>query len=306
LKVIVTGHAGFIGKHLVKHLKDVEVVGIDRSTSDNDAVRGIRLDLLEMDERKLQPYGDYLNGADAVVHLAAYRPIIGSRRGDSFDENTRTNFTGTLNLLTMAKTFKIDRVIFASTKSVYGNRKGLIKEEDPARPETNYGKSKLLAEGLCREFGEAYGLCCSSLRIASVFGPGMPCNFVFAKFLNNALKGEDLVVHEHLSGYETLDLIYANDVTEAIERAVRVRHDCAFEVLNIGGKSPVNTLGLASEIVKATGSKSEIDTVRTEEMRHGFKLCTEKASKFLGWTPQYDIASAVKDLLPTWYCEHIR
>ncbi|MDH5363159.1 MAG: NAD(P)-dependent oxidoreductase [Aigarchaeota archaeon] len=306
MKVIVTGHAGFIGKHLVKHLRDVEVVGIDRSTSNDDAVKSIRLDLSEMDERKLEPHSDYLQGADAVVHIAAYRPVVGSRRGDSFDENTRTNVTGTLNVLTMAKTFKIDKVIFASTKSVYGNPKGLIKEEGPARPETNYGKSKLLAEGLCREFGEAYGLSCTSLRIASVFGPGMACNLVFAKFLNNALKGRDLVVHEHLSGYEYLDLIYVKDVTEAIQRSLHLRHDCVYEALNIGGKSPVSTLSLASEIVKATGSKSEIDTVRTQEMRHGFKLSTEKASKVLGWTPKYDIASAVKDLLPSWYCEHIR
>lgn len=306
MKVIVTGHAGFIGKHLVNHLRDVEVVGIDRSTSDDDAVRGIRLDLSEMDDRELEPHSDYLQGADAVVHLAAYRPVTGSRRGDSFDENMRTNVTGTLNVLMMAKTFKIDKVIFASTKAVYGNPKGLIKEEARARAETNYAKSKLLAEGLCREFGEAYGLSCTSLRIASVFGPGMACNLVFARFLNSALKGQDLVVHEHLSGYEYLDLIYAKDVTEAIEKALHLRHDRAFEVLNIGGKSPVNTLSLASEIVNAIGSKSEIDTVRTQEMRHGFKLSTRKASKILGWTPKYDIASAIRDFLPTWYCEHIR
>lgn len=304
MKIVVTGHTGFIGRHLVRHLKNDEIVGISRSASKSDVVKGIRLDISEMIESKLKPYRKLLEGTDVIIHLSAYRPIRSGRR-DSFTENLRVNVGGSLNVLMMAKRFEIGKLIFASTIAVYGRSKGPVTEEDPALPDTNYGKSKLIAEQLCKAFGEVYGIRCTSLRISSVFGPGMSCNLIFADFLNRALNGKVLVVHKHLTGYEPLDLIYVKDVVRAIEKALYRKQEKVFEVFNIGGGTAIDTYELASKIIKAVGSRSRIKVVKTREDRRGIKLSIERASKVLGWVPMYDVESAIKDLLPGWYCEGI-
>ncbi len=305
LKVCITGHTGFIGKYLMKHLEDIEVVGISRSASENDAVKSIELDITKIDEGKLELYRNSLEGTDAIIHLSAYRPVVRSKKKDSFVESMKLNVGGTLKTLKMTKKFKISKLIFASTKSVYGNFKGLVTEDAPTSPNTNYGKSKLLAEKLCKTFAEVYEIRCTSLRISSVFGPGMPCNLVFSIFLNTALNDETVFVHRHLSGYESLDLVYIKDAATAIEKALHKEQGRSFEVFNIGGRSPKNTFELATEIINTVGSKSRIEVIHTKERRKGVKLSIEKASTVLDWTPKYDIKSAIEDLLPRWYCENI-
>ena len=306
LRIIITGHTGFIGKHLLKHFKKkADIIGISRSSCENDAVESIRLDVSKINEEELELYRPLLEGADAIVHLSAYRPIVRSRRKDFFVDNIKVNVRGTLNVLMIAKRFKIDKFLLASSIKVYGDAKSFVSEEDPPLPNTNYGKSKLLAEKLCETFSKLYEIKCISLRISSVFGPGMSCNLVFAIFMNKALRGEPLIVHRHQTGYEFLDLIYVKDVVRAVEKALYLEQENPYEVFNIGSQSPVNTFELANEVIAAIGSKSRIKVIEMKGRRRGVKLSIEKARKHLKWKPNYDIKSAIRDFLPGWYCENI-
>ena len=306
LRIIITGHTGFIGKHLLEYFKKkADIIGISRSSCENDAVESIRLDISKTNEGELESYRPLLKGADAVVHLSAYRPIVRSRRRDFFIDNIKVNVGGTLNALMIAKRFKIDKFLLASSIKVYGDVKSFVSEEDPPLPNTNYGKSKLLAEKLCETFSKLYGIKCISLRISSVFGPGMSCNLVFSIFMNKALWDEPLIVHRYQTGYELLDLIYVKDVIRAVEKALYLKKENPYEVFNIGSQSPVNTFELANEVIAVIGSNSRIEVIEKKGRRRCVKLSIEKARKYLKWKPNYDIKTAIRDFLAGWYCEDI-
>jgi len=305
LKIAITGHTGFIGSHLVRFLRTKEVVGISRSALDEFSGEQIKLDLANVEETTFDQYAKTLSGSEVLVHLAGYRPIVRSSKQNSLEENLTVNVRGTLAVLKAAKRFGIKKFVFSSTKAVYGKRKGLQTEEDLTLPDTNYGRSKLLAERLCRRFAWQYGLSCISLRFSSVFGPGMPCNLVFADFLNNAIRGEPLVVHEHLSGFEPLDLVYVKDAVSAIEGSIRWDPESPFEVINISKEPPVNSLQLAEEIVRTSGSRSKIVIRKTQDRRVPNLLSAKKASRCLGWVAKYGIADAIKDSIDDWHCHGI-
>jgi nucleoside-diphosphate-sugar epimerase len=301
--VIVTGHTGFIGQHLVRHSQELEIIGISRSASREGPVKSIRLDLAYL-EKSMPERDTGLRGTYAVIHLSAYRPLVGTDRRDSLDENMRANVGGTLTALSMARMLGANRFLLASTKSVYRESTVPVTEADPTAPVTNYGKSKLLAERLCETFAEGSPMKCTALRISSVFGSGMPFGLVFAAFLNKAVRNETIEVRRHKSGFEYLDLIYINDVVEAIRKALLTKQEKPFDIINIGSGSGISTFRLAETIVEGTGSHSQIKVTRTNDTRIGTVLNVEKASEVLRWSPSYDVRSAIRDLLPSWHSKN--
>ncbi|MCJ7425176.1 NAD(P)-dependent oxidoreductase [Candidatus Bathyarchaeota archaeon] len=296
MKIVITGHTGFIGRHLTERLLDHEIIGVSRSTANGKLARSIQLDICNMTQNKMEPYREDLEGADALIHLAAYRPIVRTGREDSLVENFSVNVKGALNVLAMSRRFDIGRIILASSKAVYGDRKSLFIESDVAKPVSNYGRSKLLAENVCETFAECYGMHCTALRLASVFGLGMPNTLVLANFLAKALKSEVITVHKHLTGYEKMDLIYVDDVLNAFEKALSWKAS-TFEVFNVGSKSPIDTFDLAAKVIEAAESHSTIKIVETNQTRRGVRLSIEKASAILGWKPKFTIESGIVEFL---------
>lgn len=302
MKVIITGHTGFIGTHLARDLGNADIVGISRSTPNEASVKSITQDLVNLQMAAVEQRRGWFQGASVLVHLSAYRPLVRSKRTDSFEENMKVNVLGTLNALLLAQNFRATHFVLASTKSVYKESQPPVSETHPTEPTTNYGRSKLLAESLCKAFAELNPLSCTALRIASVFGPGMDCNLVFASFLNRALRDEPIEVHRHASGFEYLDLVYVKDVVAAIEKALYRQHAGTFDTVNIGSGSYISTYELANKIIESTDSKSKVDVIKTNETRTGTRLSIDKASAAIDWKPRYDMNSAIVDLLPSWHC----
>lgn len=171
-KVLVCGGAGYVGSHMVRWLLDRghEVVVFDNLSQGNrDAVGGVPLvvgDLLDPDAlATLFAAHDF----DAVFHFAALIAVGGSVAAP--DLFYRNNVTGTLNLLDAMRVAGVDKIVFSSSASIFGNpQTELIDETHPAAPLNPYGASKLMIERVLADYAAAFGLRSVSFRYFNAAG----------------------------------------------------------------------------------------------------------------------------------------
>ncbi len=178
MRAVVTGGAGFIGSNLVDRLLELgyEVVALDNlstghrtflsSAADHPSFRFEEVDLLEVGDG----LRDLVRGADAIVHLAANADV---RFGwEDPDRDLQQNVMVTHGVLEAARHERIQRFVFSSTGSVYGEAPIIPTPEDCAFPTQTslYGASKLAAEGLIQAYAEGVGLHATILRFVSVLG----------------------------------------------------------------------------------------------------------------------------------------
>ena len=190
MKVLVTGGNGFVGNHLVHELmQTLEVVAPSRAEMDI------------MDQTQIE---QFLDGVDAVVHLAAYVPR-GPFTGDNMNSAKcfMTNAIGTLNVLNACRAHRIKRVVYISSVSA------LIP--------TVYGASKHAGELLCAAYNHDFGMSCVSLRLPSVYGPGQRQDSVLPK-IKAAVKNGD--VYGIRPSYSQ-DFLFVKDLATVINRLLQ-------------------------------------------------------------------------------------
>lgn len=172
MKFLVCGGAGYIGSHMVKMLASLghEVITFDNlSTGYRDAVKWggfIQGDLLNPLDLNAM-FIDY--EFDAVIHFAA-RSLVGeSQQNPAL--YYRNNVVGTVNLLDAMRKHDVKRIIFSSTAAVYGNPvTATISEDHPKKPINVYGRSKLMVEGILKDYADAYGIDSVCLRYFNAAG----------------------------------------------------------------------------------------------------------------------------------------
>lgn len=200
------------------------------------------------------------------------------------------NATGTLNLLEAARDSGVEKIINASSSSVYGTVEYLPFDEDhPRRPVSPYGVSKLAAEEYCRVFSELYGLKSASLRYFTVYGPRMRPDLAISIFTRKALANEPIMIFG--DGTKTRDFTNVEDIV----RANLIAMQKGAGAYNIGGGHRVSIKTLAETIIEITGSASEIryaDAVKGDA-EHTF-ADTTAAERDLGWRPQVSLEEGLR------------
>ena len=256
---LVTGGAGFIGSNIVEELVRLKVGTIkvldNFMTGKRENIKPFlnQIELIEGDIRDRKALDRAMDGIDFVIHQAALRSVAKSVE-DPFMTN-EVNVFGTLNLLAAAKDHKVQRVVYASSSSAYGDVKRFPqKETDSASPISPYGVSKLAAENYCVTFAKTFGLETVSLRYFNVFGPRQNSeskySAVIPMFIFKMLKGESPVVE--WDGKQSRDFTYVANVVEANLRAA-VTPGISGEVFNIAcgtTTSIIDIVNMLNEILR--------------------------------------------------------
>lgn len=282
MKVVVTGHRGFVGSHVVEALRSAghDVFGVDLAGSP---------------PRDIRDPGLRLPPADCVVHLAARPGVAWSV--DHPSECMSHNVAGTAQVLDAARLAGIPKVVFASSSTVYG---GL----------SPYGLSKRFCEELCRRQSELYGADCLCLRLFSVYGPRMRGDLAMVRLAGSAEPGGE-VFRVRGDPYRTArDYTYAADAAKAVRLAAELPPERGrFDAFDVCGGSPVTLYGVARALAAALGAEPR--TVSAGPTPAWEPKTTEgdprRAAEVLGWRPETAFADGVAAFAAWWKeaCGHV-
>lgn len=295
--VLITGGAGFIGRHLADYLLgrgdyavtvlDNESLG-DRKHLDLDRVRFLHGDLRDTDDLRKA-----LDGQDAVVHLAADTRVMDSIEDPA--NNFDNNVVGSFNLLQLSRELGVGRVVAASTGgAILGDVTPPVHERMAPQPTSPYGASKLMLEGYLSAYSASYGLSGCALRFSNIYGPrSFHKGSVVAHFFKRMLAGEPLVVYG--DGSQARDFLYVGDLVEAIRAAVESDVQGAYQ-LGSGRPTTVNEL---LEVMRSVTGR-DLDVVY-EDFRPGEVRDTwceiEKARRGFGFAPATPLEEGLRQ---TW------
>lgn len=295
MRILVTGCAGFIGWKVSELLlrTDHEVLGVD----DLNPAYDVRMKLWRLAQLQRLPGFAYRQlditqdgglaewvrdgVVDAVVNLAAKAGVRQSLRDPwGYYE---TNVLGTLNLLDYCRHHRVRKFVLASTSSVYGEREGMFREDQPTdRPLSPYASSKKAAETLCYTYHQIYGLDISVLRYFTVYGPAGRPDMSCFRFIRWIAEGEPVAVYG--DGTQQRSFTYVDDVAAGTVRALR---PLGYEIINLGSNRPVTVSAMIQTLEGLVGRPAVVAHRERHPADVSFTAADiSKAQALLQWAPQ--------------------
>lgn len=300
-RVLVTGCAGFIGSSLAKKLLDLgyQVTGVDCFTDNytkwiknrnmEKLLNHPQFNWIEGDLLVLH-LPDLVKNIDVIFHQAAI-PGVRSSWGNDFQRYLNHNILATQKLLEAVKYSKVEKLIYASSSSIYGFVQGKTAEDKLPNPYSPYGVSKLAGEHLCGLYYKNYGVPVVSLRYFTVYGPGQRPDMAFHKFIRNILAKTELTIYG--DGRQSRDFTYIDDAVQA--NLLAMKNGTNGEAYNIGGNSKIELLEVIQLISQFIGEKPNL--LFTEEQpgdpKHTWADIS-KAQLELGYHPTYPLDRGLK------------
>lgn len=303
MRILVTGAAGFIGSHLCERLlkdRDHEVIGLDafvpttprwiRERNLSSLLRHPRFIFVEQDLLKAD-WAKVLDGIDVVYHLAAI-PGVRSSWGANFPDYVSNNIVATQKLLEAVKEITLQKFVYISTSSVYGEKSGRIDESANTEPLSPYGVSKLTGEHLCKTYRANYGIPVVILRYFTVYGPRQRPDMAFHRFIRKVFEGKKIPVYG--DGLQSRDFTYVTDCVEATYSVMNAENVIG-ETINIGGKERATVLESISILEHWFGHSIPIDkrTHARGEPRHTWADIS-KAERLLGYRPKVSLREGLR------------
>ncbi len=299
----MTGVAGFIGSSLAEKLleENFKVVGIDCFTDyysknikeknlinclKNKHFTFIQKNILELD---LEPI---IKNNQFLFHQAA-QPGVRASWGKQFKIYVKDNIMTTQKILESAKKEKnLEKIILASSSSVYGNQEGkMIEESTLTKPISPYGATKLAAENLGNLYAENFDLPVISLRYFTVYGPRQRPDMAFSKFIRSNIKKKEIGIFG--DGTQIRDFTYISDIVEA--NILAMNSSSKKGIFNIGGGS-THSVNQVLEIIKNITGNENI--IKFEPKQNGDVFKTEsditKAKKILNYEPKISIRNGLE------------
>jgi UDP-glucose 4-epimerase len=299
-KIVVTGGAGFIGSNLTETLsKDNQVIVIDDLSTGylkniQHLVHYNKVTFVQGNITDLSFLQQTFNNIDYVFHQAAIPSVPRSIKDPL--ASTRVNLNGTLNVLLAARDNGVQKVVYASSSSVYGDTPTLPKTEDMKPcPLSPYAISKLGGEYFCQVFTLVYDMPVVALRYFNVYGPRQDPKSEYAavipKFITNITSDKPPLIYGN--GEQTRDFTYVKDVVKA---NILAAEGTATGVFNIANGNRITINKLASTIMDLFGKQlqSEFLDPRPGDILHSHADIS-KAKEKLHFQPDYDLVKGLKE-----------
>ena len=311
MHVLVVGGLGYIGRHVVHSLlkEGYEVTTLDRKFPTANLFKKEKFLYGDVTSNLHCLAGD-LEGVEVIIHLAAMIDAPQSVRLPL--DYYRVNFTGTLNVLELARLLKVRGFIFASSAAVYGSDSPSPHREDTAimNPENPYGGSKLFGERLVKDAcGDKIGNIC--FRFFNVVGSSPAVKAVpsltsglFCKVITSIISGEAMSVygkdHPTKDGFAVRDFINVQDIASAVVRGVNhLQNKFISATFNLGtgkGFSVGEVLDASDHVKYKSVVKYFVVPRRVGEVSHSV-ASVDKICKDWGWYPRYSdsIVNSLKE-----------
>jgi len=311
MRILITGCAGFIGFHLSKALLDRgdEVVGVDNLNDyydvglknarlsilkEYDSFEFLKIDISSPDIKKA------FAGIDKICHLAAQAGVRYSLVNPM--AYATSNFSGTLNILELARQNKVKDIVAASTSSVYAGGTMPFTEDQPAcAPLTVYAASKRGSELLAHSYHSLFKLNITMLRFFTVYGPWGRPDMALFKFVKNILADKPIDVYN--KGDMERDFTNVHDIVSGFLLAID--KPLGFSIINLGAGSPVKLMDFIHIIEDKLGKKAKLNLMG---MQKGDVKKTAAdislAKELLGYRPKVDIKTGVEEFID-WYKDYV-
>jgi UDP-glucose 4-epimerase len=293
-RFLVTGGSGFVGSHLVDRLVDggaAEVVVFDKVPKPKN-LEGARergtVTILEGDVTDVASVKRAVDGIDGVFHMAVL-PL-----GPTVEQprlGLEVNVVGTFNVFEAAQEAGVEKVVFSSASSVYGDTDETMDETHPFGARTMYGASKIAGEYFLRSFNDQYGLPYVTLRYMNVYGSRQEGGLVMA-VARRVLSGQAPKITG--DGSQSFDFVHVADVAGA--NVAAIASDVTAEEFNVGSGTEASAREIAERLIEITGAGVEVEydpSVRVLMRRRVGS--NKKAKDLLGWEAQIALDDGLRD-----------
>lgn len=305
MKILITGGAGFIGSNLADKLmaRGDDVIIIDNFNDyynpdikraniankpykiyENDICDASALDRIFTE-----------NKIDVVVHLAARAGVRPSLENPI--EYGQTNLIGTMQILEAMRRHRCNKLLFASSSSVYGNCTADKFSEDIPRtnPISPYGATKLMCEEIAWTYAYLYNMQIIGFRFFTVYGPRMRPDLAIHKFARMIINGDKIT--KFGNGTNVRDYTYIDDITDGIIAGLSY-NKTNFEIINLGGGNPVSLNEMIATLEKTIGKSAIIQQMpmQSGDVDKTVSDCA-KAKRLLGYKPKTDFEAGIHNFI---------
>jgi UDP-glucose 4-epimerase len=287
MRVLVTGAAGFLGRHVARRFRDVgwSVTGFDLAPFEEPGVasfQGSLMDAGSVDQAVRAAEVVAHVGGIGDIYLAGEQPVLAAE----------VNVVGTANVVEAAARHNA-RVVYTSTWEVYGEPRSLpIDEDHPTMPDHPYSITKLAGESLVLAAAHLRGTSAMALRLGTAYGSGLRLNSVFRIFIDRALRGEPITIQG--DGSQGRQFTHATDIARAFELAAT--SSATGIALNVVAPETISIKELAERVVEKLPTELTFGPPRLGDVSPAL-VSGERAATTLGWRAVVPFEQGLDELI---------